>query len=457
MGEEKLHLGQPLRRRWSPQIDDDGKGADVQVGPQTGKLPLLGMRWARKVNPEGYYPAVMLTSVKKALKAGDVIVVRAVAEEGPHDDKEQYDKKLARRAPREACSSSAWSRSRSCRARWSPSIPTASTWSAMVGGYDFDANEFNRAFQACRQPGSSFKPLVYSAALEQLDWTEATVIVDCPIVEHDPETPDPLEAGELQRGLHRRRAAAHRAGELDEHPGGEDLHRGGHASNDGRVGEEAGAHHADEHGLLGGAGLLVRLPVRAGAACTRPSTGWAARSRPTSCARSRTASAARSRTTPPSTTPWAPLQDRVAGGLRAALRARRAGDEPGDRRSSSPTCCAAWCARAPAPRRRRLGKPAAGKTGTTNDSFDAWFAGFTRDLVTVAWVGYDLNPHPLGRYETGGRAALPIWLSYMKRALDGRPQPEFCPAGLAAGLAGAEGHRHQDREDRLATRAAPPR
>jgi penicillin-binding protein 1A len=76
---------------------------------------------------------------------------------------------------------------------------------------------------------------------------------------------------------------------------------------------------------------------------------------------------------------------------------------------------------------QRLGKPAAGKTGTTNDSFDAWFAGFTRDLVTVAWVGYDLNPHPLARYETGGRAALPIWLSYMQRALDGKPQPEFAP------------------------------
>ena len=98
---------------------------------------------------------------------------------------------------------------------------------------------------------------------------------------------------------------------------------------------------------------------------------------------------------------------------------------------------------------QRLGKPAAGKTGTTNDSFDAWFAGFTRDLVTVAWVGYDLNPHPLGRYETGGRAALPIWLSYMQRALDGRPQPEFAPPDWLRGLAGEEGGRHQDREDCL--------
>ena len=82
---------------------------------------------------------------------------------------------------------------------------------------------------------------------------------------------------------------------------------------------------------------------------------------------------------------------------------------------------------------QRLGKPAAGKTGTTNDSFDAWFAGFTQDLVTGAWVGYDLNPHPLGRYETGGRAALPIWLDYMKQALGG-PAPAGVrpPAGAHA-------------------------
>jgi penicillin-binding protein 1A len=78
-----------------------------------------------------------------------------------------------------------------------------------------------------------------------------------------------------------------------------------------------------------------------------------------------------------------------------------------------------------------LGKPAAGKTGTTNDSFDTWFMGFTHDLATGVWLGYDVNVTPLGRYETGGHAALPIWLDYMKAALDGREQPEFvAPAGI---------------------------
>jgi penicillin-binding protein 1A len=75
----------------------------------------------------------------------------------------------------------------------------------------------------------------------------------------------------------------------------------------------------------------------------------------------------------------------------------------------------------------RLGKWAAGKTGTTNDSFDTWFMGFTRDLACGVWLGYDLNVTPLGRGETGGRASLPIWLDYMSAALRDRPQPEFEP------------------------------
>jgi penicillin-binding protein 1A len=128
--------------------------------------------------------------------------------------------------------------------------------------------------------------------------------------------------------------------------------------------------------------------------------------------------------------PWANLTDRVAAGYARLY-------EPGEQVMSKETAYIVTDLMRGVVREgtgaaaNRLGKPAAGKTGTTNDSFDAWFTGFTRDLVTSAWVGYDLNPHPLNRYETGGRAALPIWLAYMKVALDGRSQPEFTPpAGL---------------------------
>ena len=72
------------------------------------------------------------------------------------------------------------------------------------------------------------------------------------------------------------------------------------------------------------------------------------------------------------------------------------------------------------PAGKGLNRPIAGKTGTTQDFADAWFAGFTPDLVTVVWVGYD-NPADLGNNETGGAVAAPIWHDYMATALAGRP------------------------------------
>lgn len=79
---------------------------------------------------------------------------------------------------------------------------------------------------------------------------------------------------------------------------------------------------------------------------------------------------------------------------------------------------------------RALGRPVAGKTGTSNAAKDTWFAGFTPDLVTVAWVGYD-DARPLGHGEAGGRTALPAWLAFMKDATKGKPKADFPrPAGV---------------------------
>jgi penicillin-binding protein 1A len=73
---------------------------------------------------------------------------------------------------------------------------------------------------------------------------------------------------------------------------------------------------------------------------------------------------------------------------------------------------------------KALGRPIAGKTGTTNDYSNAWFVGFTPSLATGVWVGYD-RPRTLGRDETGSRAALPIWMAFMSRALAGSPVEDF--------------------------------
>ncbi|MFQ5487603.1 MAG: peptidase, partial [Gammaproteobacteria bacterium] len=72
----------------------------------------------------------------------------------------------------------------------------------------------------------------------------------------------------------------------------------------------------------------------------------------------------------------------------------------------------------------------AGKTGTTNDQRDAWFAGFNQDLVTISWVGFD-KTRSLGNRETGSRAALPMWIAFMKDALQGVPEKALLrPPGL---------------------------
>jgi penicillin-binding protein 1A len=158
---------------------------------------------------------------------------------------------------------------------------------------------------------------------------------------------------------------------------------------------------------------------------------------------------------------WVPLSTRIAAAVSEVTRPReRAMDE----RSAyvlvhllREVATVGTGARAAA-----LGKPAAGKTGTTNDSFDTWFMGFTRDVATGVWLGYDVNETPLGRYETGGHAALPIWLDFMSAALRGRDQPEFeAPEGIVqvridpeTGKVAAEGARGVTEPFKLGTEPA---
>jgi penicillin-binding protein 1A len=74
---------------------------------------------------------------------------------------------------------------------------------------------------------------------------------------------------------------------------------------------------------------------------------------------------------------------------------------------------------------KELGRPSAGKTGTTNDFTDAWFIGFTPTLTAGVWVGYDDKQISLGHKESGARAALPLWLEFMKTVFDGKPVEDF--------------------------------
>lgn len=422
MGKEPLKEGL-LYVGLVTQVAADGLGVTVQVGPHKGKLPLLGMRWARKVNPEGYYPGLMLSTVKRVVQEGDVLVVRAVTKKDLTDDREQNERKLAADLPDEGLY---------FRLEQEPELQSALVsidphrqyLTAMVGGYDFDANEFNRAFQACRQPGSAFKPLVYSAALELLGWTEATVIVDSPIVEHDPDNKvawKPANYSEEFSGDVLLRTALVNSMNIPA------------VKTFAAVGTKNMAEWSKRLGLT--TPMNMDFSAALGSSCVYPydlagvyaTFNRYGRKRPTYFVRK--IEDRFGRTLEDHTSyddPWAPLQDRVAAGYARLF-------EPGEQVMSPETgfiltdLLRGVVREGTGGPANALRKPAAGKTGTTNDSFDAWFAGYTRDLVTVTWVGYDLNKHPLGRFETGGRASLPIWLSYMKTALQGRPQGEFWP------------------------------
>jgi penicillin-binding protein 1A len=422
MGEEPLAEGR-LYVGLVTGVDADKKGVSVQVGPHAGKLPLLGMRWARKVNPEGYYPGLMLSTVRSAVKEGDLVVVRHVQGKDLYDDREQYDRELLKALPQGVPL---------FRLEQEPELqgalvsidPHRNYLTAMVGGYDFDANEYNRAFQACRQPGSSFKPVVYAAALEQLNWTPATLIVDAPVVFDDPETqlrwkPDNYDEG-FKGDVVLRNALVNSMNI----PAVKTFQA---------VGVKPMVEWSQKVGFS--TPMNQDFSAALGSSCVYPYELAQVYATFNRYGAKRKAAFIRKvedrfgRTLEDHTAyddAWAPLLDRVAAGYAVQY-------EPGEQVMSGETAfimtdlLRAVVREGTGGPAQKLGKPAAGKTGTTNDSYDTWFAGFTRDLVTVVWLGYDLNPHPLGKFETGGRASLPIWLEYMKRALDGRPQGEFYP------------------------------
>ncbi|MFL5250003.1 MAG: penicillin-binding protein 1A, partial [Myxococcales bacterium] len=144
----------------------DKESANVQVGDKKGVIPLALATWARKPNSELNSELAKITSLKGVLNPGDVVLVRAAEEKGTYAL--EQEPKLQGALLSED--------------------PNSGYVLAMIGGYDFEKSEFNRAFQACRQPGSAFKPIIYSAAIEQRGFTPSTTLLDAPLVTDDEST-----------------------------------------------------------------------------------------------------------------------------------------------------------------------------------------------------------------------------------------------------------------------------
>ncbi len=301
---------------------------------------------------------------------------------------------------------------------------------SLVGGFDFRRNQFNHVTQAWRQPGSSFKPFIYAAALEK-GFSPSTMVNDAPLsigsLETGSQVWEPKNYDGKYDGMMRLRNALAKSKNLVSV----------------RIVRAIGPSYAQEYvkrfgfdpekhppylTIALGAGSVTPLQM-ATAYSVFANGGYQVE-------------------------PY--LIDRMLdtkGNVLFEAKPVRAGEDASrvlDKRTAfvmdsllqevTKTGTAASA-------RAKLGRTdIAGKTGTTNESHDAWFAGYNPKLVAIAWIGFD-KPESLGDKETGGGLALPMWISYMGVALKGVPQesrevpdgvtqfdgdwfiPEFAPNG----------------------------
>ena len=304
---------------------------------------------------------------------------------------------------------------------------------ALGGGFDFELSKFNRALQARRQPGSAFKPFVYSAALER-GLTAASIMIDAPVVYDDPGLEDTWRprnyTGRFYGPMRLREALAQSRNLVSI-----------------RVLEQIGVPFTVDYLRQFGfspEALPRNLTLALGSGGVTPAeltVGYAAFvnggfrvepyfvdrvygpagelllkvERPWACAECEHEA-------------WPPDQDTLG----VAVIPPEESAEPAPVFAAQPARAIearnAWIMasmledvirRGTGTRARELGRnDLAGKTGTTNDGRDTWFAGFNGDLVVTAWVGFD-QERSLGRGETGASTALPIWMEFMGPALKG--------------------------------------
>jgi len=272
---------------------------------------------------------------------------------------------------------------------------------AMIGGYDFERSKFNRATQALRQVGSAFKPIVYAAALETLGYTPATILVDSPL-----SFPNPWDGSvwspQNYDGAFMGPIPLRRAVEQSRNiPAVRTLQA---------VGLEKGIEYARRLGLAGELPPYLPIALGAGEATLLEMTAAFAtfanqglRMKPFLIER---------------------ITDREGNVIEQTLP--RATDAlRADTAFILTSLLRGVAEHGTAARARRLRRPIAGKTGTTNDFTDAWFIGYEPSLAAGVWVGFDEKKDSLGPRADGGAIALPIWMEFWAAVMANRPIEEF--------------------------------
>ena len=420
------------------------KSALVQVGEVKRSIYLEDLGWARPWSPLGSYSVVK--SVKEVFKPGDVILVRATDKAGTRDqfDFRNYSKKLGKdfyfvleQIP-------------SSQAAIIVKDPYSGYVKALMGGYDFEISEFDRTTQACRQPGSSIKPIFYTLALEKRNGrspllTPASMVLDAPVTVTDtnfkPANFENTFKGEVtvwEALIHSMNTPAIRV-----------LQKLGlREAIDGAKALGIKSEIKPEFGSMLGSSCLT-IDELTDAYAHFPNMGKAPHTTyirkiydkngnlledntvfydPYISAPSKLerllyfAKREENQVLTPQTAYITNkvLEDVVNRGTAASARGfnhykcKKSNIESEDAEEGV-------CSR-----------HVAGKTGTTNDYFDAWFIGYSPNFVAGVWVGNDQHGRPLGRVETGSKTALPIWRDFMERYLKNFPPTSDyeLPAGV---------------------------
>lgn len=388
------------------KVDDEKKEVTIQMGEETALLPLKEMKWARKPDKKIAYYSAKVRRPSKVLRPGDVVLVRIL---GRHDGS----------LPGQASKEPDAGKGNRSGFSWDVSLeqvpvaqgalfcmePETGEVRAMVGGRDFKDSQFNRAIQSRRQPGSAFKPLIYSAALDK-GMSAASIIMDAPYVS--------------KRNL---KGETWKPKNYKEKFYGPTLLRTGLVKSRNvitvKILKKVGVNYAIDYVRSMG----IESPIAPDLSLALGSSGLSLME---------------------ITKAYAVFAN--GGMLIKPIYVKRVLDRNGQvieenqpeivQAISKETAflmtdlLGAVITEGTGWRIRAMKRPAAGKTGTTNDLKDAWFIGYTPGLVTGVWVGYD-DAKEMGKGETGSRAASPIWLGFMSETLKGRPVKDFkVPEGI---------------------------
>jgi len=335
------------------------------------------MRWARRPDPNVASYETRLKHPSGAVKVGDVILVRIKI------------KKITE----------PWELALEQIPKAQSALLSLETGTghvkAMVGGSDFKRSQFNRAIQSRRQPGSAFKPLIYAAAIDK-GYTPATILIDSPIVYEDVERNfewKPQNYDEKFQGPTLLRNALEHSRNLIAIK----LLKG--------IGIDYAIDYAQKLGVtsplhrnlsiaLGSSGISLLEIVKAYSVFAN--AGYLIE--PVFIVK---------------------IIDRDGKVLEEAAPAHKKIIE--DSTAYIITSLLEGAVQQGTGQRvRALNRPVAGKTGTTNNLYDAWFIGYTPGYITGTWVGFD-EERTLGKGETGSRTASPIWLGFMNRMLADKP------------------------------------